>query len=124
MNLLKLAHQLIPYEKVTYYQWIGSTENDVMIDVQDYAAAIPELLVKVNAIGTDIFKRLGLDYKKNYVKLFSVQFVEGLSRTNSGDVFLFAGKYYQIQPRTGWQDTANWDSDICIEIPKPETIVP
>lgn len=114
-NLLQQAHQLIPKETISYSRWLSSTNNNNMLDVDSYAPAV-ESKVKINAVKSSLIKKLGLDYKKNYVRLFSTPSVSGLSRINNGDQFTFNSKKYQVLVQTGWQATAGWDSFVCIEV--------
>ena len=65
---------------------------------------------------TGLIRELGLDYKKNYVRLFSTPEVSGLSRISSGDQFTFDGARWQVETQTGWKATAGWDSFLCVEV--------
>lgn len=116
-NLLAQAHQLIPKQTISYSVWKESSTNDNMLDVDEYEPAV-ERQVKINAVKSSLIKKLGLDYKKNYVHLYSIKPGSGLDRTNNGDQFTFDGIKYQVLVRTGWQATAGWDSFVCIEVPK------
>lgn len=115
MNLLAQAHQLIPKQTISYSRWESSETNDKMLDVDTYAPAV-DSRVKINAVKSSLIKKLGLDYKKNYIRLFSTPSVSGLSRINNGDQFTFNGKKYQVEVQTGWFATAGWDSFVCIEV--------
>lgn len=115
MNLLNQAHKLIPHETIQYSSWTGSTQDSQLLEVNIFADAITTK-VKINAIETSNYARLGLDYKKNYVYLFSVPSVSGLSRINNGDQFVFNNTTYQVESQTGWFPSAGWDSFVCVEI--------
>lgn len=125
MNLLALAHQLIPKQTIVYTQWKGKNRNSIGLDVDEYNA--PEnRRVKISPIKKDIYREHGLTYKRNYVLLHSIKNVLGLSRISNGDRFSFNSRIYQIESKSRWQIIANWDSYICIEIPNdgsiPDTI--
>jgi len=115
-NLLAQAHQLIPKQTISYSKWTGSETNTNLINVDTYDDAV-ESQVKINAVKSRLYRTLGLDYKKNYVRLFSIPSVSGLSRINNGDQFIFDGKNYQVEAQTGWFATAGWDSFVCVEVP-------
>ena len=116
-NLLAQAHQLIPKQTISYSRWLSSDVNPNMLSADTFAPAI-ETTVKINAVKSGLIKKLGLDYKKNYVRLFSIPSVSGLSRISNGDQFVFDGKTFQVESQTGWFATAGWDSFVCIEVVK------
>lgn len=119
-NVLRKAHQIIPYERIMLRRWTGSTTNDVGYDDDTYEQPV-QALVKLNAVKSSMYKHLGLEYKKFYVVLHAEQMINGLSRVSSGDRFTFSGNNFQVQGRTGWRNIAGWDSFVCVQIPLEAT---
>lgn len=118
-NLLDQAHQLIPYQQADYFAFKGNTvDSNTRLDVPQYAEGIT-VNVKINAVKSSLMKKLGLDYKKNYVKLYSTPTASGLTRVSDGDQFEFDSKRWQIEVQTGWFATAGWDSYVMIEVEFP-----
>ena len=117
-NLLNQAHQLIPYRENTVLSpTLAALRHPTCLMWIRFAPAVT-IEVKINAVGTRLIKKMGLDYKKNYARLFSTPRVSGLTRVNDGDQFEFDGKRWQIETATGWMPTAGWDSFFVVEIPK------
>lgn len=114
-NLLQMAHQLIPYQSAQYFQFTGKVKGLNLLETSQYSPPTP-VKVKINAVKSGLIKRLGLDYNKNYMRLFSTPAVSGLSRVNDGDQFEFDGRRWQIETQTGWFATAGWDSFVMVDV--------
>jgi hypothetical protein len=114
-NLLAQAHQLIPYQRIQFSRWLGSTKTANLLEKDKYAPPVSSR-VKINAVKTKLSRELGLDYKKTYVRLFSTPKVSGLSRISSGDQFNFDGAKWQVESQTGWKASAGWDSFLCVKV--------
>lgn len=115
LNVLAMAHQVIPYQKIKFFKWTGTEQNTNLLDSNDYAKGVTAK-VKINAKQTPLMKKMGLDYKKTYVRLFSIPKISGLSRINNGDQFEFDDKRWQVEFQTGWYATAGWDSFVCVDV--------
>ena len=71
---------------------------------------------KINAVSAKLMKKLGLDFKQTYKRLYDYNdpSTSGLDRFSRGDEFTFGGFRYKVEEQTGWFETAGWDSFVCI----------
>ena len=115
MNLLLLANQVIPFQTVQLRQFQSETRNAVGLEVPTYADPV-SIEGKINYIRSSLYKKLGLDYKRNYLLFHTIRAVDGISRMNEGDNFDFDNRRWQVESKTGWRPIAGWDAFICVEV--------
>ncbi len=114
-NLLRSALRLIKPTQILYLQATGRTQNAVKQFVATFADPVP-LMASVQAVNRDTYNELGLDFQKNYIKVFASKNIVDLGRDTSGDRLIFNGKLYQIESQVDWFVMDGWASCLAVYV--------
>lgn len=114
-NLLDDALSVIDAQSFGYLKFLTKSGNDIGIDVSTYE---PEktLTGSVQAVPRNLFQHLGLDWKKNYIMIYSSFDITGIERDSSGDQIKFAGRTFQVLSENDWKPIDGWSGVLCVEI--------
>ena len=114
-NLLKKAFKVIKKQPFIYRQFNGRTTNSIGIDVPSY---LPDVTLQgsIQAVPRRLFQQNGLDFKKNYITIYSSDTIEGVNRDTSGDRVVFNGKLFQVLEENNWSPIDGWNGVICVQI--------
>ncbi len=115
-NLFRRAIRLIKPSQIQYLQAIGRTKNAARQWITEYAAAVT-ITASVQAVNRAKYQYMGLDFAKNYVKVFSNSNVVSLNRDAGVDRFIIAGVTYQVDDNNNWFLQDGWTSCLAIELP-------
>ncbi len=114
-NLLKKAFRIIKQDVFAYRKFRGRTTNGIGIDVPEYEPDI-DLKGSVQVIPRTLYQEIGLDWKKNYIMIYSSDVIEGVSRGTSGDRVVFNEKLFQVLNENDWTPVDGWNGVMCVEI--------
>ena len=114
-NLLRQASRAIKFTGVKFVKFEGRTQNDARQWVNSYAAPAP-LRASVQAIQRSQYQDLGLDFQKDYIKIWASANLIDLARDYSGDLFCYGGRKYQLIDNTNWKLQDGWASALAIDI--------
>lgn len=114
-NNLDDAFLAIGTDFIDYLQYDSRTLNDVGQWVTKYKDPVP-VEASVQAVSRSVYVKFGLDFQKNYIKIFVKIDVQDIDRDMTGDRFLIYGKRYQIETQSGWFNMDGWVSAICVEV--------
>lgn len=114
-NLFLAATRLIRPMPIQYLKFAARTQNSARQYVPTFE---PEqtIYASVQAVSRNTYNELGLDFQKNYVKIFAATNVVDLGRDTSGDRFKFNGRLYQIESQTDWFIMDGWASCIAVDV--------
>lgn len=115
-NLFSQAIRVIKPSQIQYLQAIGRTKNAARQWISAYAAAVT-ITASVQAVKRSKYQFMGLDFQKNYIKIFSRSNVVSLNRDNGVDRFIINGTTYQIDDNNNWFLQDGWTSCLAIELP-------
>lgn len=114
-NLFRQAIRLIAPMEIQYLKFLGRTQNQVRVWVSNYAPAVP-IWASVQAVQRSSYNALGLDFQKNYIKIFADVDVVDLQRDSAGDQYIYNSKIYQIEDQTSWFVMDGWASVMAVEV--------
>lgn len=114
-NLLALAQGVVGVQPVTWERFTGRAENAAGYSVNSYAPAVP-IQGTVQPVPQALYQRLGLDFKREYVTLYTVAGVVSVGRDESGDRITHDGKTYLCESSTDWQAQAGWSSVLAVRV--------
>lgn len=114
-NVLRQALTVIRADTVQYYRFIGRTTNPIGLDVSTYAASV-DIEASVQAVPRSQYQRLGLDYVKRYIALWSVSDINDLSRGSSGDQLGYNGRRYELINEEDWTLIDGWNGTLAVEV--------
>ncbi len=115
-NLFSQAIRVIKPSQIQYLQAIGRTKNAARQWITTYAAALT-ITASVQAVKRTKYQSMGLDFQKNYIKIFSRSNVVSLNRDNGVDRFIINGTTYQVDDNNNWFLQDGWTSCLAVELP-------
>lgn len=115
-NLLEDALSIIDSHDFILLKFIGQTTNGIGIDVPSYDDPA-NLSGSIQAVPRSLFQHLGLDWKKNYIMIYSSDDIVGVDRDNSGDRIQFNSKEFQVLSENDWKPIDGWSGILCVEVP-------
>lgn len=114
-NLLNQAFKLIKPTTIQYIKWNGRVLNAARQYVDDYDAPA-DMKASVQAVNRARYVQMGLDFQKDYVKIWARADLIALDRDYSGDVFVWNGKQYKLVDNTDWDVQDGWASSLAVRI--------
>lgn len=114
-NVLRQAQTLIRPTTVTYFQFLGRTTNSVGQDVSNYAAGLA-IQANVQAIKRAFYHRMGLDYTKRYIQLWTTTDTVDLYRDRAGDQIEWEGRRYELMNEDEWTPIDGWNSALGVDV--------
>lgn len=114
-NLLAQAFTLIRPVPVQLHRVAGSTLNAVGQDVTEDAPPV-EVLASVQAVKRSQYQRMGLDYNRRYIQIWSVDDMSDLARGRPGDQITWNGRRHELMNEDDWSQIDQWNSLLAIEI--------
>lgn len=114
-NLFRAASRLIRPTPVMYYPYVSRTQNAAFQWVATYGTPF-ELEASVQAVDRNSYVEYGLDFQKNYVRIYVSEDVIDIERDSSGDKFTWNGKAYQIESQNTWFAMDGWASTLAVEV--------
>ena len=114
-NLLKKAFKVINKDPFIYRQFKSRTTNSIGIDVPEFEPDV-DLKGGIQAVPRRLYQQHGLDWKKNYITIYSSDTIEGVNRDTSGDRVVFDGKLFQMLDENDWTPIDGWNGVMCVEV--------
>ncbi|QDH49586.1 head-tail connector protein [Pantoea phage Kyle] len=116
-NLFRLATRLIKPQPIEYYRFAGR-DTDRQRNLVDTYFPVQTIMASVQAVPRDSYAELGLDFQKNYLKIYVAMDVMDLERDASGDMFAFGARkrFYKLTSETPWFDMDGWCSAIAVQV--------
>lgn len=114
-NLLRQALRVIKPTGVLHFKFKGRKLNEARQYIDEYEKPVP-LRASVQAINRSKYQLLGLDFQKNYIKLWASALLIDLARDYSGDYFTYGGRKYKLIDQTNWKLQDGWCSALAIDI--------
>lgn len=114
-NLLKKAFKIINKDSFIYRQFDSRSTNGIGIDLPAYKPDVT-LNGSIQAVPRRLYQQHGLDWKKNYITIYSSDAIEGVNRDTSGDRIIFDGKLFQVLDENNWTPIDGWNGVMCVEV--------
>jgi len=116
-NILSKALSILPQQGFQWVKFNGRTTNDIGIDVPSYDNAV-DLSGSVQSVDRSLYQKMGLDWKRIYIIIYSLTDIIGIERDSSGDKVIYAGKTFQVLSENDWIPMNDWSGVLCVEIPQ------
>ena len=114
-NLLNLAFTIIKPTKVNLYRFSSKLENEIGNVVNSYEP--PESITTgVQTVPRSVYRQMGLDFNKRYIRLWSSENFEDLQRDRSGDQIGYKGRRYELMNEEDWTPIDGWNGILAIDI--------
>lgn len=114
-NLLSLAASVIPMQQITVTRFIsrqlveGGKYENVYTEPEDVKAS-------VQSVDRRTYKELGLDLSRNYMMLYTSDYMPPTTRNTAPDIIEYAGKRFEVVGDTAWTNQDGWTSVYIVEI--------
>ena len=116
-NLLRQALRLIKPADITIETFKSRALNKARQWVTEYNE--PETIkASVQAVPRNKYIQYGLEFQKNYIKIYAMSNLVNINRDTSGDRFTYKGRRYQLDGQNAWFDMDGWVSCIAVEVPR------
>lgn len=117
-NILAAALTVICPEGFEYFKYRGTTTNAIGFDVVSFEAGVM-VSGTVQAVDRAIYSDLGLDWEKQYIRIWTTQDIDDLERDRAGDQIEWNGDRYQIVDQSDWHSQDGWNGCLFVEVPAP-----
>lgn len=114
-NLLNQALKVIRPTVIKYLRFSGRTLTSERIYIDIYEPEL-DLVASVQAVSRSKYQDWGLDFQKNYIKIWAKANLLDLERDYSGDKFIYGGRTYKLIDQTTWFLQDGWASALAVEI--------
>lgn len=106
-NLLDDAFLLINTQRVSYFQFLSRSVNQIGYDVAVYASPV-YLNGSLQPVPRNLYEKYGLDFQKSYLTFYASANILDVKRDVSGDQIVFNGKKYQVESSNDWFLIDGW----------------
>jgi hypothetical protein len=111
INVLSAALNALPKQKFKLKRFIRWREDDAGLKICDYMEPV-DVVGNVQPVKLDMYQKLGLDFKKTYLKIWVLlEAINVLDGENSPDILTINGVDYTPIQKLDW---LNYDSWSCI----------
>lgn len=116
-NLYRIASRMIRPQLTEYYMYLGRFPDKQRNLVSTYAPAA-RVMASVQAVPREKYGEMGLEFQKNYVKIYVDRDVIDLDRDAGGDMFVFgkSRKKYKLEDETTWFEQDGWVSCLAVQV--------
>ena len=114
-NLLNKAFKVIAKQSFIYRQFDDRATNSIGIDIPAYKTDV-KLKGSIQAVPRRLYQLHGLDWKKNYIMIYSSDKIDGVNRDTSGDIVVFDGNTFQVLDENDWSPIDGWNGVMCVQI--------
>lgn len=113
-NLLEIALSVIPGETFVYRQFTGTTENEIGLNVPQFADPV-EVTGSIQGVELDIYPELGLDFQKNYRLVYASINMKGVEEQEIPDRLEFYGLTWSVVKTVPWIKYNGWNGVLVVE---------
>lgn len=114
-NLYLMARRLIGGGVIRYQYYVSRELNAARQWVSTYADAF-DMDVSIQAVDRNSYVEYGLDFQKNYVRIYTNDNVVDIERDSSGDRFWWNGRFYQLESQNPWFQIDGWSSALAVDV--------
>ena len=117
INLLATAQTVIGKQDYQLRKSIGRVRNAAGFYVTSYDEPI-DMSGSVLPVNQRQYTAMGLDFKKNYIKIYDVKLIETLSRDKNADQVIWDGSLWEVAEDTPWFISGGWNYVLCVRLEK------
>lgn len=70
----------------------------------------------VQPVNSRQYKELGLDLKKSYIKIYSVELIETMKRNKNADQVIYDGYLWAVPEDVSWSLAGGWNYVLCVKL--------
>ena len=115
INLLGAVQSVIKKQDYQIIRYLGRTRNAAGWQVSEFSEPEP-MSGSVQPINQSMYKDLGLDFKKTYIKIYDTELINTMSRNTNGDQLIWDGYLWSVPSDTGWSIQGGWNYVLCVKL--------
>ena len=70
----------------------------------------------VQPVSSRMYKDLGLDFKKTYIKIYDTELINTMSRNKNSDQIIWDNYLWTISEDVGWSLQGGWNFVLCVKL--------
>lgn len=117
VNLLAQCQKVLYKQKFYVRKYLGRIINEAGYKVSEFSQPY-KFMGNVQPVVTTQYKSLGLDFAKRYIKIYSIDYIETISREGNADEIIYNGDVYHPIPNQQWQSVGDWNSVLAVRVGK------
>ena len=102
-NLLATVQTSINNQSFEVEPWLGSGINAIGYDVDQYGPLV-SYVGNIQPVDRSVYSVEGLDFSKDYIEIYSVEYIKTLSRDQNADRIHFDNAVYKALSLSKWID--------------------
>lgn len=114
-DLLNMALTVIAKQPMLYYHALGRIQNSIGQDITQYGQSVT-IYGSWQPVPRSLYEQFGLDFQKDYFRLYTSNNVIDVGRDVSGDQVVFNGERYQCESNTKWFELDGWNGILCVHV--------
>jgi hypothetical protein len=114
INLLYAALSALPKQNFQIRKFIDFQEDSAGLKINRYSLP-QDAIGNIQAVNNEIYKKLGLDFEKNYLMLWSLEPIKVLNGQNAPDMILIDGKAFKPIRELDWYGYNGWTCVLILE---------
>ena len=116
INLLNIALGAIQPQQITWFKFLGNTENELGQDIPSYDAPVT-ITGSFQPVDARTIEQLGLDVAKQYRNWYSSSNMQMVKRESSPDYGIHDGRKYEVAGmQADWWNQDGWKGIIFVDI--------
>jgi hypothetical protein len=114
-NLLAQALRAIKPVQIQYLKFQSRSPNASKQWIPVFADPVP-IWASVQAVPRSTYAQYGLDFQRDYIKIFAQEDVVDLDRDSSGDRFIYNDDLFQLESENRWFLQDGWASCLAVKV--------
>ena len=115
INILGSVQSVIKKQSYSIIRYLGRTRNAAGYYVSEFSE--PEAMSgSVQPVSSRMYKDLGLDFKKTYIKIYDTELINTMSRNKNSDQIIWDNYIWTIPENVGWSLQGGWNFVLCVKL--------
>ena len=115
VNLLGAVQSVIKKQAYQIRRYIGRTRNSAGYYISEFGD-LEDMSGGVQPVSAKMYKDLGLDFKKSYIKIYDTVLINSMSRNTNGDQIIWNGYLWAIPENVPWNIQGGWNFVMCVQL--------
>lgn len=114
-NLFNQAMSIINPQQVRFRKFAGRRQNSQRQFISSFETPF-YMKGSVQRVPRTQYVQYGLEFQRNYIKIFASYDLVDLDRDAAGDQFIYSGRIYQLESQGTWRAQDGWALAMAVDI--------
>lgn len=115
-NLLSIAARVIQFQTLGWRAFVSRSVNSTGDQISLFALSV-DIQASFQPVDKKLYQDLGLNFSKNYAKVYTSAPVLPTTRDREGDKLTFGGRTWQCESDQNWSVVDGFTKMLVVEIP-------